>query len=376
MRRGILAAATLVLWGCSGNPVTSPVASFAVNTQAVPVIVTVRGNPHALAKANGARFVYSHALQGFAANLSEAAVAALRRNPNVLSVEPDVKVSVAEEWNRDRIDQRGYPLDGIYAPVNNGSGVRAYIVDTGIRYTHSDFGGRASLAWDYSGGDGSDCHGHGTGVAGLLGSSRYGVATGVSLLSVRVLDCAGSNDESVVIAALDWIIANGMRPAVVNMSLSAPLNAALNTAVQNTSLAGFPVVVAAGNNGMDACGYSPSSEASAITVGGTLIQRIYGKGKRYTDVDERKGDSNWGNCVDLFAPGYDLHTTSFASDTTSGYLNGTSAAAPHVSGVAAMVLAANPLFFAYQVDSAVKARATKGVVTNALSLNADMVYAR
>jgi serine protease len=278
---------------------------------------------------------YRLAISGFTAKLPAQALEGVRRNPNVLLVEPDGRVTTSDtvsatSWGIDRIDARDLPLDGSYASQNSGTGVRIYIVDTGIRFDHPEFIGRAGSGWDFIEGDAdaSDCQGHGTHVAGITAGSTVGVARGATLVSVRVLDCGGSGSWSTVIAGLEWIMANGVRPAVVNMSLSGLTSEAVNTAVENVVAAGIVVVVAAGNDDRDACGRSPAGAQSVITVAAT------------TRTDARAGFSNWGSCVDLFAPGESI----ISAAMNGGYqsMSGTSMASPHVAGVAALTLSARP----------------------------------
>jgi subtilisin family serine protease len=301
--------------------------------------------------------VYQHAINGFAVEMTEAQAQALSLDFRVKYVEEDSVVTADATqsnppWGLDRIDQRNLPLNAIYTFNWTGSGVRAYVIDTGIRTTHTQFGGRASNVFDAFGGSGADCNGHGTHVSGTIGGSTYGVAKSALLRGVRVLDCNGSGSNSGVIAGVDWVTNNHINPAVANMSLGGGASSALDTAVNNLSNSGVPIAVAAGNSNANACNSSPARAANAITVGST------------TTTDARSSFSNFGTCLDLFAPGSGILSSYFTSDTATATLSGTSMASPHVAGVAALYKQFSPGASSTTVRNAIVNNATTNVVTN------------
>lgn len=277
-------------------------------------------------------------LKGFSASLSDDAVQRLRGDPDVAYVEQDHTVHAMDvlnqaTWGLDRIDQADRPLDTLYHYNFTGAGVYAFIVDTGIRATHTEFGTRVVPGFsNIADGRGTDdCDGHGTHVAGTVGGAVHGVAKGVTLVPVRVLDCTGAGTWSGVIEGIDWVASQaGMRPAVANMSLGGSASSSVNAAVARAVAAGVTVVVAAGNENRDACTVSPASEPTAVTVGAT------------TSTDARASFSNYGTCVDLFAPGASIRSTWITSDTATNTISGTSMASPHAAGVAALALQSNP----------------------------------
>jgi len=304
------------------------------------------------------KHVYQNALNGFAVEMSEADAERLSQDFRVKFVEEDGVVTADATqsnppWGLDRIDQRNLPLNAIYTFNWTGSGVRAYVIDTGIRTSHTQFGGRASNVFDAFGGSGADCNGHGTHVSGTIGGSIYGVAKSVMLRGVRVLDCNGSGSNSGVIAGVDWVRQNHIAPAVANMSLGGGASSALDTAVNNLHNANVTIAVAAGNSNANACNSSPARAANAITVGST------------TTTDARSSFSNFGTCLDLFAPGSGILSAWFSSNTATATLSGTSMASPHVAGVAALYKQANPSASSTTIRNAIVNNATTNVVSNA-----------
>ncbi|REE95633.1 S8 family peptidase [Thermomonospora umbrina] len=305
-------------------------------------------------------FVYTRAVSGFQALLSEDKAKRLAANPAVKSVEQDVAITVSDtqpnppSWGLDRLDQKNLPLSGSYTYPSTASNVTAYIVDTGILTSHADLGGRATSGRDFidNDADANDCNGHGTHVAGTVGGNAHGVAKGVKLVGVRVLDCKGSGTTAGVIAGVDWVTANAVKPAVANMSLGGGASAALDDAVERAVAAGITFAVAAGNENTNACTKSPARAPNALTVGAT------------TSGDARASFSNYGTCLDVFAPGQDITSAWIGGDTATKKISGTSMASPHVAGAAALVLAANPGHTPAQVASALTGAAATGLVTS------------
>ena len=302
---------------------------------------------------------YEHTIKGFATRMSEERMRELLADPRVEFIEQNgyKRISATQSgatWGLDRIDQTSLPLNSSYTYNADGTGVHAYIVDTGMRVTHSQFSGRVGNGFDAitSGGNANDCQGHGTHVAGTVGGTTHGVAKKVTLHPVRVLDCSGSGTDAQVIAGLDWVTANHIKPAVANMSLGGDPTQALDAAVARAVAAGVTVAVAAGNDNSSGCNYSPAREPSAITVGAT------------TSSDARASYSNYGACLDIFGPGSSITSSSYSSDTGTTSMSGTSMASPHVAGVVALYLQANPSATPAQVVAALTSNATPSKVTS------------
>ncbi|EHU1359190.1 S8 family peptidase [Acinetobacter baumannii] len=307
---------------------------------------------------------YDTVFKGFAIYLPDTAgaafIEAMKKNPHVLSVESDTIVNIDAttqsnpDWGLDRIDQKALPLNSTYSYLQTGSGTTAYIVDTGILSSHQEFSGRVLSGYTaISDGNGTtDCNGHGTHVAGTVGGTTYGVAKSVNLVPIRILGCDGSGASSNVIAGLDWILKNGKKPAVVNMSLGGATSSSLDSAVENLYNNGYVMVVAAGNSNTDACTSSPARVSKAITVAAT------------DNTDTRASYSNYGSCVDIFAPGSQINSSWIGSNTATKILNGTSMATPHVAGVVAEMLQSTPTASPQTISTNLLNQASSNVVKN------------
>ncbi|GAA3594326.1 S8 family peptidase [Streptomyces osmaniensis] len=332
-------------------------------------VVTLKGATRApstagksLAEKYGAKIshTYGTVLNGYSVRADERQAKRLAADPRVASVVQDTRVTLEHtqknppSWGLDRIDQANLPLDKSYTwPESAGVGVTVYVIDTGIRISHKDFGGRASYGWDFVGNDRSagDGNGHGTHVAGTIAGKQYGVAKKAEVVAVRVLDNAGGGTTAQVIAGIDWVTRHAKKPAVANVSLGGNRNAQLDAAVRNSIAAGVTYTVAAGNDGLPAGLYSPAAVREAITVGAT--------GRK----DARAGFSNTGSVLDVFAPGVSITSASYASDTGRATFSGTSMASPHVAGVAALYLTDHPKASPAQVSKSLVAQAASGKVS-------------
>ncbi|MFF4651727.1 S8 family peptidase [Streptomyces sp. NPDC001380] len=323
------------------------------------------------------RHVYGAALNGFSARLDDDQARRLAADPAVRSVHRDAVVHATADraagtatqaappsWGLDRIDQQALPLDSAYRyPDTAGAGVTVYVVDTGVRTGHRDFGGRASSGYDFVDGDATaqDGNGHGTHVAGTAAGTAHGVAKRATVVAVRVLDDAGSGTASDVVAGIDWVTAHARRPAVANLSLGGGANADIDAAVRNSVAAGVPYTVAAGNDGADASGGSPARVREALTVGATARD------------DTRADYSDYGPAVDLFAPGSDITSDWATGDTATRTVSGTSMAAPHAAGAAALYLAGHTGASPAEVAAALTGAATGGRLAGVGSGSPDLL---
>ncbi|HEX9994863.1 MAG TPA: S8 family peptidase [Acidimicrobiales bacterium] len=357
---------------------TSP--ASAASTGRSAWIVVLKGEPsarsaavasqHAARYGAEVRYTYAHALNGYAAVVPDARIAQLRRDPAVAAVVRDgtayatTTQSNPPSWGLDRIDQRTLPLSSSYTYTSTGAGVTAYLLDTGINYAHTDFGGRAVFGFDAFGGDGTDCNGHGSHVSGTVGGTRYGVAKSVRLVAVRVLNCSGSGSWSGVIAGIDWVAGNHAAgaPAVANMSLGGAANSAVDDAVARAVADGVTFAVAAGNSTADACTQSPARTPSALTIAAS-------------DISDRPASfTNFGSCVDWYAPGVNITSAWKGSTTASKTISGTSMASPHTAGVAALYLQTSPSASPAQVESALRSLTTKDAIPDSRTANNDLLF--
>jgi serine protease len=318
------------------------------------------------------KMMFRHALQGMVLKGDEAMVARMLRDPRVAFIEEDAMsyptaTQSGATWGLDRIDQRALPLNGSYVYDYTASNVRAYVIDSGILSSHSQFSGRMLPGYSAinDGRGTTDCNGHGTHVAGTIGGSTHGVAKSVRLVPVRVFGCTGGSANSTIIAGIDWVRVNHVKPAVANMSLGGPASSAIDTATNNLSNAGVTVVVAAGNDNQNACNYSPARAAGAITVGSTASN------------DARSSFSNYGACLDLFAPGSSITSAWYTSTSATNTISGTSMASPHVAGAAALYLGRYPSSSPATLRSWLTNNATTGRVTNAMTGSPNrLLYSR
>jgi subtilisin family serine protease len=330
---------------------------------------------HARASGASAEKVFRHALKGYAARLTEGQLARVKADARVAYVEQDLEVhalttQTGATWGLDRIDQRNLPLSGTFTYTRTGSGVTAYVIDTGIRFNHSEFGGRAITGYDaVNGGSADDCNGHGTHVAGTIGGSTYGVAKSVTLVGVRVLGCSGSGSTSGVIAGIDWVTGNHAagQPAVANMSLGGGASSALDAAVNNSINDGVSYAIAAGNgdaygNAQNACNYSPARVAAAMTISAT------------DSTDAKASWANYGDCVDWFAPGVSITSAWNKKSTSTKTISGTSMATPHTAGVAALYLESNPAASPATVRTALYNNTTKSIVSSSNTSNNHLLF--
>jgi subtilisin family serine protease len=350
----------------AGGPTAVADSYIVVFRDAAVARTRVSANARSLVDRHGGSVArtYSSALRGFEVRASEKVAARIAADPSVAFVEQNHTVWATgtqtnpPSWGLDRIDQRNLPLNQSYTYPNTAGAVRAYIIDTGIRFSHNDFGGRAASGFDaVDGGSADDCNGHGTHVAGTVGGTAYGVAKTVQLVGVRVLNCQGSGTNAQVVGGIDWVTANAVRPAVANMSLGGGANSSIDTAVNNSINSGITYAIASGNGNalgqrQNACNYSPARVPNAITVGATQSN------------DAAASFSNYGTCVDILAPGVSITSAWSTSNTATNTISGTSMATPHVAGAAALLLQANPGLTPQQVRDSLVNSATTGVVTN------------
>ena len=349
MKRGLALLLPIALVACAdqgNNPLgqteVSPAAPLLASGQPFDnsyiVVLKDGADPRSVAAIAGVnpRYVYNAVLNGFAGELNMGQINALRHNPNIEYIEQDGVATITATqsnatWGIDRTDQASLPLSGTYSYTTTASNVHAYIIDTGVREDHVEFGGRAKQVYNSAGGKNTDCNGHGTHVAGTVGGHTYGIAKGVLLYGVKVLSCSGSGTWSGVISGMEWVAANHIKPAVANMSLGGSNNVSVNAAATALSDAGVFVAVAAGNDNVDACNYSPAGALKVATVAAS------------TSSDAKASYSNWGSCVEIYAPGSSITSAWHQTSTATKTISGTSMASPHVAGVAALYKATSTL---------------------------------
>ncbi|WP_436492213.1 S8 family peptidase [Actinokineospora sp. HUAS TT18] len=366
-------AVTVAVVGLAGTAQAAEGTVLAATGTAVDGSYVVVFKDGRTAAARGAvTHTYTSALRGYATRLTEREARELAADPAVAYVRQDEVVTIQgtqpnpPSWGLDRIDQRALPLDRSYTYPTDGTGVTAYVVDTGVRISHSEFGGRARNGYDAVDNDSvaQDGNGHGTHVAGTIGGTTYGVAKKVSIVAVRVLNDSGSGTLAGVVAGIDWVTRDAAgKKAVANLSLGGGANTSIDTAVRNSIRAGVTYGVAAGNSNTNANTFSPARVTEAITVAAS------------TSADARASFSNYGSVIDLFAPGQDITSAWNNSDTGTRTISGTSMAAPHVTGAAALYLSGasgSP----QQVRDALVAKATKGAVSNLKGSPNNLLYVR
>jgi subtilisin family serine protease len=368
LSKTVAAVGTLALAACADqSPVSSirapgaaPLMMASANGIANKYIVVLNEGAAsravaAIAKVNP-EFTYSAAVNGFSATLTEGQVNALRHHPAVAYIEQDQVMSLdvtqtGATWGLDRIDQTSNTLNGTYIYTGTASNVTAYVIDTGVNPTHSQFGGRATSVYNAVGGSANDCNGHGTHVAGTIGGSTYGVAKAVRIRGVKVLACNGSGSTAGIIAGVDWVRLNATKPAVANLSLGGGFSSATNTAVNNLANSGVFVAVASGNSNANACNYSPASAANVTSVNAS------------TSTNAKASFSNYGSCTHLYAPGQNITSAWYSSNTATNTISGTSMASPHVAGVGALYLGLNPSASNATVRSWIINTATPNVIS-------------
>ncbi len=354
-----LAACSDVAAPTSAAPSQAPVLSAADGIPGAYIVVLKEGaNARSVAAVAGVspRYTYSNVLNGFAASLNAGQLNALQNHPGVEYIEQDgvataSTIQTGATWGIDRTDQAALPLSGTYTYTTTAANVHAYIIDTGVRADHVEFGGRAVMAYNSAGGKNTDCNGHGTHVGGTVGGKTYGIAKAARVYGVKVLDCRGSGTWSGVISGMDWVAANHQKPAVANLSLGGGANQSVDDAATRLSDAGVFVAIAAGNDNANACNYSPARAARTTTVAAS------------TSTDAKASYSNYGSCVELYAPGSSITSAWHTSSTGTNTISGTSMATPHVAGVAALYKATYGDAGWSTVNNWLTSNAVSGVIT-------------